>query len=214
MLLGLLNVTKLSFLKMGFPLPAGPEMVQVIKSNSLGGGKASHSRKQERCVTSKKKYLKVRRDDGQCPQLTARGRSSDILREIGLPALSLAEENLYAKREGAFGNSSSFYFSLISTAAVPLEPLGQRIKGPNFQGQGPQTHTLPSGRLWRLVRPESDISTFPRVALPETAICVVFSLICPGFNSLSKLCLCTKKVNLYFLILLQDFEVLGATDIY
>lgn len=40
---------------MRFPLPAGPEMVQVIKSNSLGGGKASDSRKQERCVTSKKK---------------------------------------------------------------------------------------------------------------------------------------------------------------
>ena len=136
---------------MRFPLPAGPEMVQVIKSNSLGGGKASDSRKQERCVTSKKKkILKVSRDDGQCPQFTARGRSSNILQEIGLPALSLAEENLYAKRERAFGNSSSFYFSLIRMAAVPLEPLGQIIKGPNFQGQCPQNHTLPSGRLWRL----------------------------------------------------------------
>ena len=65
LLLGLLNVTKLSFLKMRFPLPAGPEMVQVIKSNSLGGGvlscsslKASDSRKQEGCVTRKKNVLK------------------------------------------------------------------------------------------------------------------------------------------------------------
>lgn len=45
-------------------------------------------------------------------------------------------------------------------------------------------------------------------------MCVVLSLICPDFSSPSKLCFRTKKVNLDFLILLQDFEVLGAIDIY
>ena len=72
-------------------------------------------------------------------------------------------------------------------AAVPLEQLGHRIKGPNFQGQCPHNHTLPSGRLWRVKR-QSD-TTFPGVVLPETAMCAVFSLICPGFCSLSKLSL-------------------------
>lgn len=76
--------------------------------------------------------------------------------------------------------------------------------------------TEPHPPFWKTLespRPESD-TTFPGVVLPETAVCVVFSLICPGFCSLSKLCLCTKKVNLYFLILLQGFEVLGVTNTY
>ena len=77
--------------------------------------------------------------------------------------------------------------------------------------------TEPHPPFWKTLgtlRAESDASTFLRVALPETTMCVVLSLICPGFSSPSKLCFCTKKVNLYFLILLQDFEVLGAIDIY
>lgn len=58
---------------MRFPLPAGPEMVQVIKSNSLGGGKASHSRKQERCVTSKKKILKGQQRRRTVPTVDRQG---------------------------------------------------------------------------------------------------------------------------------------------
>ena len=42
LLLGILNVTKLSFFFMCIPIPTGPEMVQVIKGKSFGGRVLSH----------------------------------------------------------------------------------------------------------------------------------------------------------------------------
>lgn len=100
-----------------------------------------------------------------------------------MKALLLLEENLRSKGEGAFVNSSVSLFYLIRMA---LEHFGHRNKGPNFQGKRTQNHSLRFGRLWGLQGREPYASNFPYVVLLESTICLVLSLIGPGFNSPSK----------------------------
>ena len=92
--------------------------------------------------------------------------------------------------------------------AVPLENLGQRVKGPDFQAQCRQNHTLPSGRLWGTLRAELDASTFPPVVQPETTVCVVLSLIRPGFVHLPNDVFQPRKLTFTFLFFCKTLRCL------